>query len=103
MRKKRYTAAFGAQVVQEALREAQTLAQPGAIHGVYPTVIADRKAQALEGLPSWLSVCASLSASWTTSALNTAVYCFLCIILRRASDRLPNCPQSWVHYIHNRL
>ena len=30
-------------------------------------------------LPNWLSVCVSLSASWTTCALNAAVYCFFCI------------------------
>ena len=52
MQKTQYTAAFKAQVVQEALKETQTLSQLGAIHGVHPTVIADWKAAALKGLPS---------------------------------------------------
>ncbi len=52
MQKKQYTAAFKAQVVQEALKETQTLSQLGALHGVHPTVIADWKAVALKGLPS---------------------------------------------------
>jgi transposase-like protein len=52
MQKKQYTAAFKAQVVQEALREDKTLSQLGAIHGVHPTVIADWKALALKGLSS---------------------------------------------------
>jgi transposase-like protein len=52
MQKKQYTATFKAQVVQEALKETQTLSQLGAIHGVHPTVIADWKAVALKGLAS---------------------------------------------------
>jgi transposase len=52
MQKKQYTAAFKAQVVQEVLKETQTLSQLGAIYGVHPTVIADWKAVALKALPS---------------------------------------------------
>jgi transposase len=52
MQKKQYSSAFKAQVVQETLRETQTLSQLGTIHGVHPTVIADWKAAALKGLPS---------------------------------------------------
>ena len=52
MQKKQYTAAFKAQVVQEALKETQTLSQLGSTYGVHPTVIADWKALALRSLAS---------------------------------------------------
>ncbi len=52
MQKRQYTAAFKAEVVQEALKEMQTLSQLGSLYGVHPTVIADWKAQALKSLAS---------------------------------------------------
>jgi putative transposase len=50
--RKRYTAAFKAQMVVELLKEEKTLNQLAAEHGVHPTQLRDWKKQALEGLPN---------------------------------------------------
>ena len=52
--RKRYTAAFKAQVVLELLKEEKTLNQLASEHGVHPTQLRDWKRQALEGLPNLL-------------------------------------------------
>lgn len=49
--RKRYSAAFKAQVVQEVLREEKTIAQIASTHGVHPNMIGGWKAAALKGLP----------------------------------------------------
>ena len=49
--RKRYTANQKAQIVLEALKEEQTLAQVASAHGVHPNLIRKWKAQVLEGLP----------------------------------------------------
>jgi transposase len=49
--RKRYTAAFKAQVVQELLKEEKTLAQLASEHGVHPTQLTKWRAIALQGLP----------------------------------------------------
>jgi putative transposase len=50
--RKRYTAAFKAQVVIELLKEEQTVNQLAAKHGVHPTQLRDWKKQVLDGLPN---------------------------------------------------
>ena len=50
--RKRYTAAFKAQVVLELLKEEKTINQLAAEHGVHPTQLRDWKKQVLEGLPN---------------------------------------------------
>lgn len=50
--RKRYTAAFKAQVVLELLKEEKTLNQLAAEHGVHPTQLRDWKKQVLAGLPN---------------------------------------------------
>ena len=49
--RKRYAANQKAQIVLEALKEEQTLAQVASAHGVHPNLIRKWKAQVLEGLP----------------------------------------------------
>ena len=49
--RKRYSAAFKAQIVQEVLREEKTIAQIASVHGVHPNMIGEWKAAALKGLP----------------------------------------------------
>ena len=49
--RKRYTAAFKAQVVLELLKEEKTINQLAADHGVHPTQLRDWKKQVLAGLP----------------------------------------------------
>ena len=49
--RKRYSAAFKAQIVQEVLREEKTIAQIASTHGVHPNMIGEWKAAALKGLP----------------------------------------------------
>jgi transposase-like protein len=49
--RKRYTAAFKAQVVLELLKEEKTLNQLASEHGVHPTQLRDWKKQVLDGLP----------------------------------------------------
>jgi putative transposase len=50
--RKRHSAAFKAQVVQEVLKEEKTIAQIASEYGVHPTQISTWKAAALKGLPS---------------------------------------------------
>ena len=50
--RKRYTAAFKAQIVQEVLREDKLISQIASAHGIHPNLIGQWKAQALQGLPS---------------------------------------------------
>ncbi len=50
--RKRYTAAFKAQIVVELLKEEKTFNQLAAEHGVHPTQLRDWKKQALDGLPN---------------------------------------------------
>lgn len=50
--RKRYSAAFKAQVVLELLKEEKTINQLAAEHGVHPTQLRDWKKQALDGLPN---------------------------------------------------
>ncbi len=50
--RKRYTAAFKAQIVVELLKEEKTLNQLAAEHGVHPTQLRDWKKQVLDGLPN---------------------------------------------------
>jgi putative transposase len=53
--RKQYTVQFKAQVVQEILKEEQTLNQLAAEHSVHPNQLKRWKATALEGLPSLFS------------------------------------------------
>jgi len=50
--RKRHTAAFKAQIVQEVLREEKTIAQIAAEYGVHPNQISQWKTLALKGLPT---------------------------------------------------
>ena len=50
--RKRYTAAFKAQVVQELLRGEKTIAQIAAAHKVHPNMLSQWKATAIKGLPT---------------------------------------------------
>ena len=50
--RKRYPAAFKAQIVVELLKEEKTINQLAAEHGVHPTQLRDWKKQVLEGLPN---------------------------------------------------
>jgi transposase-like protein len=50
--RKRYTAPFKAQVVQELLKEEKSLAQLAAEYGVHPTQLIKWRAIALQGLPT---------------------------------------------------
>jgi putative transposase len=50
--RKRYSAAFKAQLVQELLKEDKSLSQLAAEHGVHPNQLREWKKTALEGLPS---------------------------------------------------
>ena len=50
--RKRYTAAFKAQVVLDLLKEEKTINQLAAEQGVHPTQLRDWKKQALDGLPN---------------------------------------------------
>ena len=49
--RKRYSAAFKAQIVQEVLREEKTIIQIASAHGVHPNLIGEWKAAGLKGLP----------------------------------------------------
>jgi putative transposase len=53
--RKRYTAQFKAQVVQEILKEEKTLNQLATEHSVHPNQLKRWKATALEGLPNLFS------------------------------------------------
>jgi len=50
--RKHYTATFKAQVVQELLKEDQTIAQLAAEYEVHPTQLNEWKSTAITGLPS---------------------------------------------------
>jgi transposase-like protein len=50
--RKRHSATFKAQVVQEVLKEEKTIAQIATEYGVHPNQISQWKALALKGLPS---------------------------------------------------
>jgi transposase-like protein len=50
--RKHYTPTFKAQMVQELLKEEQTVAQIASEHGVHPTQLNKWKATAIQGLPS---------------------------------------------------
>ena len=50
--RKRYTAAFKAQMVHELLKEEKTVSQLATEHGVHPTQLGQWKKTALAGLPS---------------------------------------------------
>ena len=49
--RKRYGAAFKAQIVQEFLREEKTITQIASAHGVHPNLIGEWKAAVLKELP----------------------------------------------------
>jgi putative transposase len=53
--RKRYSAQFKAQIVQEILKEDRTIAQIASEHGVHPNQLNRWKAIALTGLPSLFS------------------------------------------------
>jgi putative transposase len=53
--RKRYTATFKAQVVQEILKEDKTIAQIASEYSVHPSQLNTWKAVALKGLPSLFS------------------------------------------------
>ena len=50
--RKRHSATFKAQVVQEVLKEEKTIAQIASEYGVHPNQISQWKATALKGLPT---------------------------------------------------
>jgi transposase-like protein len=50
--RRRFTAAFKAQVVQEILRGEKTIAQIAAKHKIHPNMIGQWKAAAIKGLPT---------------------------------------------------
>ncbi len=50
--RKRYTAAFKAQVVQEVLKEEKTIGQIASEYGIHPNQISQWKAVAVKGLPT---------------------------------------------------
>jgi transposase-like protein len=50
--RKRYSAAFKSQIVQEVLREEKTISQLTSAHGVHPNLIGQWKTAALKGLPT---------------------------------------------------
>lgn len=50
--KKKYTASFKAQIVQEILKEEKTIVQIASEHGIHPQQLTDWKAIALKGLPN---------------------------------------------------
>ena len=52
MKRRTFTAAFKAQVVQEVLRGEKTLAQVASAHKVHPNVVGQWKIAAIKGLPS---------------------------------------------------
>jgi transposase-like protein len=53
--RKRYTAQFKAEIVQEILKEEKTIGQIASEQGIHPNQIKRWKAIALEGLPSLFS------------------------------------------------
>jgi transposase len=53
--RKQYTPAFKAQLVQELLREEQTISQLAAEHGIHPNQLSTWKRTALDGLPTLFS------------------------------------------------
>src|SRR5689334_19395828 len=53
--KKKYTASFKAQMVQEILREEKTIVQIASEHGIDPQQLTDWKAIALRGMPGLFS------------------------------------------------
>jgi transposase len=53
--RKQYSPAFKAQIVQELLREEQTVAQLAAEHGIHPTQLHKWRSVAVEGLPELFS------------------------------------------------
>ena len=63
MTRKRYGAESKAKVALEAIRDELTLAELSAIHGIYQTMIAAWKRQAIEGLASTFSVSAEAVAA----------------------------------------
>ena len=48
--RKRYSAEFKAKVALEAMKGEQTLAELGAMHGIYQAMIASWKREAIDGL-----------------------------------------------------
>ena len=50
--KKKYTASFKAQIVQEILKEEKTMVQIASEHGIHPQQLTDWKAIALRGMPN---------------------------------------------------
>ena len=50
--RKRYSAAFKAQVVQEMLKEDKTMSQLASEHGVHPNQLRQWRNTAIEGLPT---------------------------------------------------
>ena len=53
--RKRYSAKFKAEIVEEVLREDKTVTEIAAEHGIHPNQIHRWKAMALQGLPSLFS------------------------------------------------
>src|SRR6476659_2618991 len=73
--RKQFSAAFKAQVVQELLKEDQSIAQLAAEYGVHPTQLGKWKALALHGLPSLFEERAEVGALKTAhDAQLTALY-----------------------------
>jgi putative transposase len=54
--RKRYSAAFKAQIVQELLKENKSLTQLASEYGVHPNQLRDWKKVALQGLPTLFDV-----------------------------------------------
>ncbi len=50
--RRRFTAAYKAQLVQEVLRGEKTIAQIAAAHKVYPNMLGQWKTAAIKGLPA---------------------------------------------------
>ena len=59
--RKRYTAAFKAEVVLEILKEEKTLAQIASERGVHPNQLSSWKGEVLKGLPSLFNPAAEAS------------------------------------------
>ena len=73
--RKQFSAAFKAQVVQELLKEEQSIAQLAAEYGVHPTQLGKWKALALHGLPSLFEERSEVGALKTAhEAQLTALY-----------------------------
>ena len=65
----RYTAEFKAKVALEAIKGELTLSELVAKHGIHPTMIADWKKKAIEGMaaPLFVDPAAAINRFWATA------------------------------------